>query len=78
MSSLVSKIKKNKNNDYITFICPICKTKEQIPFYIVDMMDKADNGNDTYPPRFNCQHCYGKMEPVYYKNYKGKIYQYKD
>lgn len=67
-----------KNSNYITFICPICKYKEDIPFYIVDMMDKADKGNDDYPPRFKCQHCRGKMEPIYYKNYKGKIYQYKN
>ena len=41
-------------------------------------MDKADKGNDDYPPRFKCQHCRGKMEPIYYKNYKGKVYQYKN
>ena len=79
MSNLSRKVSKNKfNNDVVKFICPVCKKTEDVPFYIVYALDKMDQGNDDYPPRFDCQHCYGKMEPVYYKNYKGKIYQYKD
>lgn len=75
---MLKKIKKNINKDYVTFICPKCGTKEGIPFSIVDMLDRSDNGNPNYPPRFNCENCDGKMQPVYYKNYKGIVYEYKN
>ena len=75
---MLRKIKKNIKPNSVEFICPKCKTKEFIPFYIVDMMDKQDNGDCNYPPRFSCQNCDGLMEPVYYKNYKGIIYAYKN
>lgn len=78
MGSINKKIKNNINNNFVTFICPKCKVKENIPFYIVDMMDKHDNGNQNCPPRFGCQNCDGIMIPVYYKNYKGKVYEYKE
>ncbi len=78
MSNMVKKIKKNIHPKYIEFICPMCKTKEQIPFDIVDMMDRHDNGDSSYPPRFSCELCDGLMEPIYYKNYKGIIYAYKE
>ena len=42
------------------------------------MMDRYDNGDPNYPPRFNCQNCDGIMTQIYYKNYKGKVYQYKE
>lgn len=78
MSNMLKKMRKNLNKEFVTFICPKCKTKENIPFSIVDMLDKNDNGDDTYPPRFDCQNCDGKMTPIYYKNYKGIVYEYKE
>lgn len=78
MSNMLKKIKKNIKPDYVEFICPICKTREKIPFYIVDELDRNDKGNQDYPPRFDCENCSGMMEPVYYKNYKGKVYAYKN
>ncbi len=42
------------------------------------MLDKCDDGDDSYPPRFDCQICDGIMTPLYYKNYKGKVYEYKE
>lgn len=70
MSNMIKKIKKNIHPTYIEFICPKCKIKEQIPFEVVDMMDRYDNGDPSYPPRFNCEHCNGLMEPIYYKTIK--------
>lgn len=77
-NNLARKIKRNQNKDFITFICPKCKTKENIPFNIVDMLDRSDNVNDSYPPRFSCEICDGLMEPIHYKNYKGIVYEYKE
>ena len=48
MGSINKKIKNNINNNFVTFICPKCKVKENIPFYVVDMMDKYDNGNPNF------------------------------
>ena len=69
-----------KNDKFIEFICPKCKTKEKIPTEIVEMLDANDNnGVDiSYPPRFNCEKCPGKMEPIYYKSVYGITYQYKE
>ena len=74
---MIRKFKNNMDDKFIIFICPKCKCKEKIPFYIVDMLDRNDNGDSKYPPRFDCQNCDGTMTPVYYKNYKGKVYEYK-
>ena len=73
-------MKKIKNKNEIEFICPICKTKERIPTYIVEMLDASDQiGVDTsVPPRFDCENCYGKMVPIYYVSVNGKIFEYKD
>lgn len=78
MSNMLKKMKKNVNNEFVTFICPKCKIKEDIPFSIVNMLDKSDDGDDAYPPRFDCQYCDGIMTPIYYKNYKGKVYEYNE
>lgn len=69
---------KSKNPKFIEFICPLCKSKERIPTEIVEMLDYADQiGVDTsVPPRFDCEHCPGKMVPIYYIGCKGKIYSY--
>lgn len=73
-------IMKQKNPKQIEFICPKCKTIEFIPTEIVEMLDRADQINvDTdVPPRFDCEHCPGKMVPKYYIGVKGKIYKYED
>lgn len=72
-------IMKSKNPQEIEFICPNCKTKERIPTYIVEMLDASDqiNVDTSLPPRFDCECCNGKMEPIYYVGVKGKIYEYK-
>ncbi len=69
-----------KNPKEIEFICTRCKTKERIPTEIVEMLDKADQiGVDTLvPPRFDCEKCPGKMEPIYYVGVNGRIYEYKE
>ena len=69
-----------KNKNEIEFICPKCKTKELIPTYIVEMLDKSDQvGVDTsVPPRFDCQKCNGKMVPIHYIGVKGQVYEYKE
>ncbi len=68
----------NHNLGSSVYVCPKCKTKEDIPFSLVNMLDKCDDGDDSYPPRFDCQICDGIMTPLYYKNYKGKVYEYKE
>ncbi|MDO4962580.1 MAG: hypothetical protein Q4E75_00545 [bacterium] len=42
------------------------------------MMDKHDHGYSNCPPRFDCEKCDGVMTPIYYKNYKGKVYEYNE
>ena len=71
---------KEKNPKEIEFICPLCKTTEFIPTEIVEMLDRADQVNvDTdVPPRFDCEHCLGKMVPKFYIGVHGKIYKYED
>ena len=78
MSNMLKKMRKNLNKEFFTFIYPKCKTKEDIPFSLVNMLDKCDDRDDSYPPRFDCQICDGIMTPLYYKNYKGKVYEYKE
>ena len=71
---------KEKNPKEIEFICPLCKTTEFIPTEIVEMLDRAGQVNvDTdVPPRFDCEHCSGKMVPKFYIGVHGKIYKYED
>lgn len=68
-----------KNKDEIEFICPLCKTKERIPTYIVEMLDEADqiDVDTSVPPRFDCENYPGKMVPVHYVSVNGKIFEYK-
>lgn len=69
-----------KNKKEIEFICSLCKTKEKIPTYIVEMLDKTDQiGVETnIPPRFDCEKCPGKMVPIFCIGVKGKIYKYEE
>ena len=68
-----------KNKKEIEFICPKCKTREFIPTEIVQMLDASDQiGVDTsIPPKFACQKCNGKMEPIFYIGVNGTIYKSK-
>lgn len=70
-------VKDKKNPKEIEFICPKCKTKEQIPTDIVEMLDGADQlGVDTFvPPRFDCQNCNGKMVPTFYVSVNGIVFE---
>ena len=56
-----------KNKKEIEFICPLCKTKEKIPTYIVEMLDKTDQirVDTNIPPRFDCEKCPGKCNFLY-------------
>lgn len=53
---------------------------KKIPTEIVEMLDATDSNDvDTsYPPRFDCEKCSGKMVPIYYINVHGKIHEYKE
>ncbi len=70
----------NKNPKEIEFICTLCKTKEKIPTYIVEMLDNSDQFNVDLntPPRFNCEKCPGKMVPVFYIGVNGIVYKYNE
>ena len=61
-------------------ICSKCKTKENIPTEVVEMLDEADSfGVDlSEPPKFNCKKRSGKMVPIYYISVHGRTYEYKD
>jgi hypothetical protein len=65
----------NLSNETVTFKCLKCCIAEEIPKNIVDMMDREDPGDRDYPPQFDCEKCNGKMSPVYYKAYDGRIYK---
>ena len=70
---------KKKNPKEIEFVCSKCKTHELIPTDIVEMLDEADQiGVDTsYPPRFDCEKCNGKMLPVFYIGVNGITFENK-
>ena len=70
-------MKKQKNPKKIEFICPKCKTRELIPSDIVEFLDQSDQiGVDTsYPPRFDCEKCYGKMVPTFYISVNGIVFE---
>lgn len=59
----------------IAFKCTKCGFKEDIPKDVVDYFDLMDLGDPTVPPRFDCQKCEGKMEPIHYVNHEGFIYK---
>ena len=68
---------KKKNPKEIEFICSKCKTKELIPTDIVLMLDKADQigVDNSYPPRFDCEKCFGKMVPSFYIGVNGIVFE---
>ena len=63
-----------KNGKFIEYICPKCKTKENIPTEIVKMLNEADSfGVDlSEPPKFNCEKYPEKIVPIYYISVHGK------
>ena len=69
-----------KNPDEIEFICPKCGAKEKIPTEVVEMFDSMDSiGVDiSYPPRFDCEKCDGKMVPIHYISVHGIEHTYKN
>jgi hypothetical protein len=67
---------KNANNSkYILFKCMKCNIEERIPKEVVDFFDIMDTGDPSVPPRFDCQNCTGKMQPVQYTNHDGIEYK---
>jgi transcription initiation factor IIE alpha subunit len=74
----MKKNKKQIESSTVTYICPSCKTKEEIPRDVVNYFDIMDGGNPLYPPKFDCEKCNGKMTPIYYVNHDGIVYEYKE
>ena len=62
-------------DELILFRCTACNFEERIPKSVVDYFDIMDGGDPSFPPRFDCQNCPGKMSPVYYVNHDGVIYK---
>jgi hypothetical protein len=73
----MKKVKKTIDKPTVKYICPSCKTTENIPKDVVDYFDIIDGGNPLFPPRFDCENCTDKMTPVYYVNHDGIVYEYK-
>jgi len=65
----------NSNGSPVLFRCTACNFEEFIPKDIVDYFDIMDGGDPTFPPRFDCQRCSGKMQPVHYVNHDGIVYK---
>lgn len=78
MGSFARKFNRRKSSEEskksITFKCPKCDYKEDIPKEVVDYFDIMDGGDPLVPPRFDFQNCDGLIEPVYYVNHDGIIY----
>ena len=66
----------NKENDCITYVCTVCKVKEDIPREAVEYFDEMDLSNINEPPCFSCEACGGIMRPQNYKGVYGKTYTY--
>ena len=43
----------NKENDCITYVCTVCKVKEDIPREAVEYFDEMDQSNINEPPCFS-------------------------
>ena len=74
----MKKLNKRKNTtdtQTVLFRCVACGFEEKIPKEVVDFFDITDGGDPLIPPRFDCQMCTGKMEPVYYVNHDGIVYK---
>jgi len=63
------------NSESILFKCLKCNSQERIPKEVVDFFDIMDTGDTSVPPRFDCQLCSGKMQPVHYINHDGIEYK---
>jgi hypothetical protein len=66
----------NTNDSLILFKCTNCNFEEFIPKEVVDYFDIIDGGDHSFPPRFDCQNCSGKIQPVYYVNHDGIVYKF--
>ena len=66
-----------KNGKFIEYICPKCKTKENIPTEVVEILVQADSFwvDLSEPPKFNCEKCPEKMVPIYYISVHGRSYK---
>ena len=63
------------NESPVLFRCTACNFEELIPKEVVDYFDIIDGGGPSFPPRFDCQNCSGKIQPVYYVNHDGIVYK---
>jgi hypothetical protein len=66
---------KKPNASTVLFRCTKCNFEEFIPKDVVDYFDIMDGGDPLVPPRFDCQSCSGKMQPVHYVNHDGIVYK---
>lgn len=64
-----------EKNRLITFLCPNCKVREDIPKDVVDTFDVVDDGDLSMPPRFRCEVCGDDMEPIEYTSVHGITYK---
>ena len=68
-------VKSKSNDSSVKYRCTVCNFEEFIPKDVVDFFDIMDGGDPSVPPRFDCQRCSGKMQPVFYVNHDGIIYK---
>jgi predicted RNA-binding Zn-ribbon protein involved in translation (DUF1610 family) len=51
-------------NGQVSYVCPQCEIKEDIPADVVNLFDIIDPGDPSVSPRFRCEECGGAMLPV--------------
>lgn len=65
----------NRQRKNVTYWCPACSGRENIPLSVVLDFDADDAGDPSYPPRFYCQHCPDVlMWPIFYRGLHGFTY----
>jgi hypothetical protein len=67
--------KRPDTDPMVQFRCVMCGTEELILKSVVDFFDVMDGGDPSFPPRFDCQNCAGKMQPVRYVGHDGIVYK---
>ncbi len=66
---------KKQVNEVVLFKCITCGFEENILKEVVDFFDIMDGGDPLLPPRFDCQKCSGKIQPVFYVGHDGILYK---
>lgn len=68
--------KKIEKERQVKFICLECGTEENIPRNVVVELDELDDGDNSEPPRFQCENCGGPMIPEDYTGVAGIRYTF--